>query len=128
ADTGRLEPSTVPTTASIPRPVAFAASSRTRMRAGRTRTGARGAIVRPAAAVTVPVPSMRPAVKVAVLPFAAILPSARGVTVHVIAAVNGFPKASPTVAVNGRLARTGTPIGPDTIATRAAGPAVTVTV
>jgi len=71
---------------------------------------------------------MRPAVNVAVLPLAVILPSARGVTVQVIAAVTAFPKASPTVAEKGRLARTGTPIGPDTMATRAGGPATTVTV
>jgi hypothetical protein len=128
ADTGRPERSTVPTTASIPCPVAFAAGSRTRMRAGTTRTGARAAIVGPAAAVTVPAPKLRPAVNVAVLSFAVILPSARGATLQVIVEFTAFPKASRTVAVKGRVARAGTPIAPDSIVTRAADPVVTVTV
>src|SRR5262245_17963891 len=126
ADTGLPEPSTVATIVRIPLPVAFAVRSRTRSGAGSTRTGAREAID-PAAAVTVPAPTTRPAVNVAVVPFAVIRPSSLGVTLHVSVAADGFPKASRTAAEKGRLPRAGTPIGPDSSAMRAGGPAVTVT-
>src|SRR5262245_7877723 len=111
----------------MPRAVGLTATKRACMRAGTTRTGACPATV-PAVATTVPEPTIRPAVNSAVAPLAVIRPSARGATLHVIAEVKGFPKASRTAAVKVRLARTGTPIGPDRIATRAAGPGRTVTV
>ena len=68
------------------------------MGAGDDPHGARAAIVGPAAAVTVPAPRVRPAMNIAVLPFAVILPSARGATFQVIVEVTAFPKASSDVS------------------------------
>jgi hypothetical protein len=84
--------------------------------------------IEPLAAVTVPLPSNRLAVKIARPSSTVIEPMPAGVTRHVTGALVAFPNASVAVAANPRVPRARTCADEGVTARRASGPAAIVTV
>ena len=123
---GLRAPSCAATVTCTPREIPLNATDAIRSAAGRTASDAVPAIPPPAVALTVPVPSARPAVTVTVAPRARSVPRLAGVRVHVTVAEAGLPNESVAAAVNVTSPRARTSRAAGATATRAAGPATTV--
>ena len=126
-DTGLRAASATATVTCTPRAVPRNVTAATRSVAGRTTTAAEATSEAPAAAVTVPAPSSRPALNVTTPPWRRTnVPSAAGETLQFTPVGTAFPNASVAAAVNRASPRARSSRRLGVTAMRAVGPATIV--